>query len=79
MNKLVKEFDKEDKFGGSYEDYLELDIRSFKSLTKICQMPNHELPKAMPIMMKGDALDFLDDYQESCKTFDEALIMLWKW
>ena len=35
--------------------------------------------KAIPIMLKSDALDFFDEYQDQCKTYNDALDMLRNW
>lgn len=60
---LAKQLDKEDKFGGTYDDDLELSIRRFRTLTEMCSLPDEEKFQVNPIMLKGDALDFFDDYQ----------------
>lgn len=69
LNGLVKEFDTEDKYGGSYDEDLEGSIRRFHTLSRMCEIYDEDKLQAIPIKLKGDSLDFFDDYQEGCETF----------
>lgn len=79
VNGLVKAFDKDDKYSGSYDDDLERSIRRFKTLAKMCEVPLDQRLHAIPIMLKGDALDFFDDYQEGCTSYEDAFTLLRNW
>lgn len=79
INGLVKAFDKDDKYGGKYEQDLERAIRRFRTLTKMCNIPDDEKLQAIPVMLKDDALDYFDDYQDNCADHEEAFEMLRKW
>lgn len=75
----MKAFDKDDKYGGKYEEDLELSIRRFQTLTKMCEAPDNEKIQALPIILKGDALDLFDEHESKCANHEDDFTLLREW
>lgn len=45
----------------------------------MCNINDEEKLKALPIMLKNDELDFFDEYNDTCRTFEDTLKLLRDW
>lgn len=79
INGLVNAFQREDKFGGDYQEYLERSKLRFQKLKKMCEVLDPAKLREIPVMLNGDALDLFDELQASCATDEEVFRLLRTW
>ena len=75
----MKAFQGKPTFSGSWEEDLDNCINIFNTLATMCEVTDADKLKAIPVMLKGDALNYYANNSSPCTHFDDAMSMLRKW
>lgn len=54
-------------------------INVFETLASMCEVTEEDKLRAIPVMIKGDALNYFANNSKSCGTFDDAMRILRSW
>lgn len=79
VNGIMKAFIGQDKFSGKYEEDLDAVLNIFETLSRMCDATPEEMRKAMPVMLKGNALRLFSKKAKDCVTYENGAEMLRSW
>ena len=76
MNGLMRSFVGKPTFGGNWDEDLDNCICVFETMAKMCEISEIEKVKSIPIMLKGDALNYYSGNIRGCSNFDDAMELM---